>query len=250
MTTRCACLAALLLSASCAGTPLGPGQPVTTPVNAADYERLLQSYAVFKSYGPLTLPEIEQKLGFDRLNTVQSLLRASMTGLAPGDPVIARIEGLTGIWGARPGREEGRHQFRLSVRWKPGLRSALNGSEAFDSALGAHVLLPVATGGDDDGSYTGFVVKSDARTWRQVADDPPRLQLSMLKSDELVGEIDLDYDTWVCHMRPANSDAGSRTVRSHVDKLNAQFQFGPPLVLACQNTSSHCKKSYSARYCN
>ena len=88
-------------------------------------------------------------------------------------------------------------------------------------------------------------------TWRQVTDASPRLQVSLLEGDERVGDIDLDFDTWLCHLQPSNSDVGSMTKdsHSHLTDLNTAFSFPPDLKAACHNVASHCKDSYVAPYC-
>lgn len=216
----------------------------------SDYERLLKSYAAYKKYGNLSVGEIEQRLTGDRLNTVQGLVRAAEIELSAGDRLVGWMSELRGIWGVRPGQTEGRHQFRLSVVLKPGFRKKIGESDNFESALGAHVLLPVQMGGDDDPAFANFKVDKNARTWRQVADSAPRAQVSQLKSDESVGEIDLDFDSWTCHTRPSNSDSGAEAGHSHVGMLNAQFPFGTPLKFACRNSRSHCDKAYAQPYCD
>jgi hypothetical protein len=226
------------------------GRAPTTATNADDYQRLLKSYAAYKKYGNLSIADIEMRLTGDRLNTVQALVRAAHTDLRSGNRLVAWMSELRGIWGVRAGNREGRHQFRLSVVWKPGFRKAIGDSSAFEGALGAHVLMPVQTGGDDDPAFAGFTVDNNARTWRQLSDAAPRAQVSQLKSDESVGEIDMDYDSWVCHTRPSNSDSGTRAGHTHIDMLNIQFPFGSPLTFSCRNSRSHCDKSYAAPYCD
>ena len=219
------------------------------PTLASEYERLMKSYAAYKKYGTnLPLPDIEKRLSEDRLNTVRGLVRAALLDLNPGGPLVVRIEELRGIWGSRPGNTEGRHQFRLSVYFKPGVRAALTSSKVFDDTGGAHVLLP---GGDDDPKFKGFTLGDNPETWRQVTDSPPRLQVSILESDERVGDIDVDFDTWLCHLQPSNSDVGSMTKASHahLTHLNTAFPFPPDLKAACHNVASHCNDSYVAPYC-
>ena len=221
-------------------------QPVTS---SSEYERLLKSYAAYKKYGTnLTVAEIERRLSEDRLNTVRGLVRGSLIDLRPGGPLSAKIDEIRGIWGVRPGSSQGKYQFRLSLYFKPGIRRALRDSRAFNEAGGAHVLLP---GGDDDPGFTDFKHGDGPETWRQEADAPPRLQVSILKGDERTGEMDVDFDEWLCHLRPANSDIGSMKTQghTHVALLNRAFVFPPDLKAACHNLTSHCAGEYARPYC-
>jgi hypothetical protein len=205
-----------------------------------------------ESHPERTADEIEPRLSPDRIMTLKSIVQAGLTDLRPGGALIALIDQVRGVWGARPGSREGRHQFRLSVVLTPGVRKLLDRSSAFQRGLGAHVLMPVATGGDDDPAFSGFTVERDARTWRQVADDPPRLQISVLRSDETIGEIDIDFDEFLCHFRPSNSDPGSmrlRTDHQHLGMLNKRYSSSPDLTAECHNWVSHCRRRYTIPYC-
>jgi hypothetical protein len=216
-----------------------------------EYERLIKTYAVYKGYPEQTVPTIEARLSPDRLNTLKAVVRAGLSDLQPGGPLIALVEGVQGIWGVRPGNKEGKHQFRLSVRLRTDAPKILDGSGIFRSAGGAHVLMPVQKGGDDDPAYTGFRVRSDAKTWRQIVDEPPRLQISHLVSDERTGEIDIDFHELRCHFNPSNSDAASLkdSRHSHLELLNKHYVFRPDLIAACHNVDSHCRDSYKPPYC-
>jgi hypothetical protein len=216
-----------------------------------EYERLLLSYAAYKEYPEKTIPPIEARISPDRLNTLKAVVRAGLSDLQPGGPLLALVDAVQGVWGVRPGNSEGRHQFRVSVRLRPDARTVLDRSSFFKSAGGAHVLEPVKKGGDDDPTFTGFKVNTSARTWRQVADDPPRLQISQLISDETIGEIDLDFHEFLCHFNPSNSDPGGLkdVNHSHLGMTNRTFAFPPDLAFACQNVASHCDGSYKLPYC-
>jgi hypothetical protein len=218
---------------------------------AAEYDRVLKTYAAYKGYPEQTLAEIEARLSPDRLTVLHSIVRAGLTDLRPGRPLITLVDQVQGIWGARPESEDGRHQFRLSVVLKRGVRRILDRSSTFQLGVGGHVLMPLPTGGDDDPAFTGFQVRR-ARTWRQVADRPPRLQVSQLRSDETVGEIDIDFDEGPCHQRPSNSDPGSMKVQTnhhHMSMLNRRFTSSTDLTAACQNWTSHCRRRYTTPYC-
>lgn len=216
-----------------------------------EYERLILTYASFKGYPEKTVPAIEARLSPDRVNTLKAAVRAGLSDLQPGGPLISLVEAVHGIWGVRPGDSEGKHQFRLSVRLKPNARAALDGSNFVKSASGGHVLMPVKTGGDDEPAFTGFDVRKDAKTWRQVADDPPRLQISQLNADLATGEIDIDFHEILCHLNPSNSDPGALKddKHSHLQLINTSYVFPPDLIAACHNVDSHCDNSYKLPYC-
>jgi len=232
---------------------------VTTPATTragfdSEYDRLLKSYAAYKQYGThLSVGEIEHRLSEERINTVRGLVRASLVEVTSGSPLSAFIQEIRGVWGVRPRNPQGKHQFRLSVYFKTGVRDALDQSKAFNKAAFPHVLLPVRHGGDDDPEFKDFTSGREPKTWRQEADDPPRLQVSLLNADERIGEIDVDFHSWSheCHNVPANSDVASVAgmTHSHLTMLNSAFAFPPDLKASCHNTVSHCSDAYVAPYC-
>jgi hypothetical protein len=226
-------------------------------------DRLLLTYAAFKGY-PLKNPQeiYAQKLSADRQALFDAVVRAAFVQLenAQGEPtetrVIQFVEAVHGIWGVRPGEKEGKRMFRVSVRLGPGARKALRASSNIPESSFGHVLLPVAKGGDDEAAFTKFDIREggDVVTFRQSG-PRPNLQISLLKSDERVGEIDLDYDSgcgpWPikkCHCRPANSDFGSHTGadgENHASMFNARVPFfSSTLTSTWSNSAAHCKDSY------
>lgn len=146
--------------------------------------------------------------------------------------------------------------FRLSLRFAPGLKAALDSSSNIPSSLFGHVLLPVEKGGDDDAAFTGFAAllkESDVVTFREAAKEP-RLQISLIEKDPTVGEVDIDFDpknviTCGCHCKPSNSDAGSRKPAPdqhvHLTAFNADVPFfSTPLASTWSKPEAHCKDTY------
>jgi hypothetical protein len=251
-----------MMAGSCNHTP-----PTTRPVQDSDLEqaraRLLVSYSNFKSYGLTDPDEIyKTKLSPDRQALFEAIVRALFVELedASGNPkgrrAIDFAEAVHGIWGVRPGDTEGRRMFRMSMRFRSGIREALTRSSNIPPASFGHVLLPVAQGGDDDPAFTGFDFKEGSAvvTFRQ-AGPRPTLQISLLSNDERVGEIDLDFDSGCgpppikrCHCRPANSDVGAHAASgddNHLPMFNARVPFFTnALQSGWINTAAHCRESY------
>jgi hypothetical protein len=217
---------------------------------SADYDRLLVSYATFKKYRNMnSAADVEKTLKPDRLNTVRGILRGTQVEIAKGRPLIGYIKEVRGIWGVRLANDKGAEQFRLSVVFDPSLKDALSSSANFDWSIGAHVLLPVQEGGDDDPDFVDFTSSPQAETWRQKANASPRLQICM-SSDARTGELDIDFDIFNCHLMPANSDIGSiGPQHKHLSMLNKAFAFPPDLALPCQDSKGHCLSHYSTPYC-
>ena len=216
----------------------------------AEYDRLLMSYAQFKHYQNMnSSADVEKTLKPDRLNTVKGILRGTQVEITKGRPLISYIKKVRGIWCVRLANDKGEEQFRLSVVFDPSLKKDLASSTHFGWSVGAHVLLPVENGGDDDPDFVDFKSGSDADTWRQRADASPRLQICLL-SDAQTGEMDIDFDLFNLHLMPANSDIGSiGPQHAHLKMLNKAFAFPPALVLPCQDSKGHGLSHYSTPYC-
>jgi hypothetical protein len=252
----------VMMAGSCHNGPVTP-----RPVQDSDLDqaraRLLLSYSQFKSYG-LTDPAVvyATKLSPDRQALFDAIVRALFVELedSSGNPTGTRVidfaDAVHGIWGVRTGETEGRRMFRMSMRFRNGIRNELARSSNIPQASFGHVLLPVAQGGDDDPAFTAFDFKEGSAvvTFRQ-AGPRPTLQVSLLSNDEHVGEIDLDFDTGCgpaplkrCHCRPANSDVGAHAASgddNHLPMFNARVPFfSTALQSTWSNTAAHCKESY------
>ena len=116
--------------------------------------------------------------------------------------LLGLVVSVTAVWGEIPGSREGRDQFRLSVTLTEGAPARFRGS-GYPGRGGAHVKLPSGT----------RVGRRDADTARQ-SEGPPSMQVSWLKRDPTVGEIDIDYVPFglldfvlgTGHLSPHNSD--------------------------------------------
>lgn len=111
------------------------------------------------------------------------------------------VTGVTAIWGEIPRSTQGLDQFRLSVTLAAGAAERLRSSD-YPGQNGPHVKLP-------NGRRVGW---RDAATARQSG-GPPSMQVSWLKRNPTVGEIDIDYIPFgalaffgMGHMSPQNSD--------------------------------------------
>ncbi|MDA2933951.1 hypothetical protein MYX82_06365 [Acidobacteria bacterium AH-259-D05] len=210
----------------------------------------MEEYGKYKGYQDSSPTTVEGTLQPDRRRVFHAIIRALYNEILPQKVrVIDFLESVTGIWGLRYGDDEGKHQFRLSVVWKPDLDQLLREEKLsnFPRSLGGHVLLP---GEDNDPMFDGFEVKGGT-TYRQTGREP-KLQLSYLREDPTVGEIDIDFHGgWGCHLTPSNSDPGSaeNDSHSHADDLNLRYNFFQyPLELNYWDYRNHCKNDYSDAY--
>ena len=224
-------------------------------------ERLLSGYGQFKGYRDTSPGAVEATLTADRRTVFHAAVRALFTeilargGNPSGYRLIDFVDHVTGIWGLRPGNNQGRHQFRVSLTWRPGFVSALEGSRNLPSTSGPHVLMP---GGDDDPMFTSFDVRAGrhSRTHREAV-DPPNIQVSYLRRDPSVGEIDIDFHgvpiLCFCHCTPSNSDPSSakRGGHSHLDDFNVRYGFfSTDLTSGCVDFDNHCEDSYGTPNCS
>ncbi len=227
-------------------------------------EMLLMSYSAYKGYSYKTGSEVFGHMKPDRQTVFDAVVRAAfaplydLKGNPSGKRVIDFIEAVHGVWGMRKAERNGSYLFRVSVRFGPGVRDALSnsGNMSPDWWFG-HVLLPMATGGDDDPKFTDFksLLKTggDVISFREAA-EKPTLQITLLKSDNVTGEIELDFDSKKplscgCHCKPSNSDAGSSHATSTKDKhpemLNRRVTlFTQPFSPPWTDTAAHCQNVY------
>ena len=263
--------------------------PALNTALAQHTERLLLTYAAGSSHSAPAARDIEAALTLDRRAVFHAAVRAmfvpvkekassatdaSLDRVRAGGidlnsaiKLVEFVDAVTGIWGARPGDAEGRHQFRLSVRWKPGLPKALSNSPCFSFGPPGHVIRPPALGEDADLNATPTVNKSGATSYRSKAqicgwadisgthgctEQPSRtlaLQVNFLQDTPAVGEFDIDFDAGQLsrspHMRPSNSDplAVGREGR-HLDMLNYHFRFSPALAFDCHDRYNHGREAY------
>ena len=111
------------------------------------------------------------------------------------------VTGVTAIWGEIELSTQGMDQFRLSVTLAPRVPDRLR-NNGYAGSGNPHVKLP-------NGDRVGW---RDTATLRQ-SDGPPSMQISWLKRDQTVGEIDIDYIPFGLmaflgfgHSSPQNSD--------------------------------------------
>ena len=115
--------------------------------------------------------------------------------------LLALVTGVTAIWGEIPQSTQGMDQFRLSVTLAAGAPEQL-GNSGYAGSGNPHVKLP-------NGNRVGW---RDAATARQSGGSPS-MQVSWLKRNPTVGEIDIDYIPFGAldffgfgHSSPQNSD--------------------------------------------
>lgn len=248
------------------GVALAAGVCATVVHTADDKElversnALLVTYATFKNYPSKDPAVVYKNLSPDRQAVFDSIVRALFVPIQDeegnaGKRVIDFVEEVRGIWGVRPKQKEGRHMFRLSLRFAASLRDTLKESSNLPGSTNGHVLLSMQKGGDDDPAFTDFsklLKTSDVQTFREATKEP-RLQVSVLKNDPTTGEVDIDFDGMTllcgCHCKPSNSDVGSRKPAPdkhlHLTAFNLDVPlFSTPLKTAWSNSAAHCKDTY------
>ena len=261
-------------------------------------QRLLSTYAA-RLGRPLEVDRVEAALTLDRQAVFHAAVRAMFVPVSRGDSrvsdtvsdhlraggidlnaatnLVAFVDAITGIWGARPGDTEGRHQFRVSVKWKSGLPKALSTSPCFSFGPPAHVILPGQTGDDANWAITPTVDTAGAVSYRSkvqicgmvedfkshgCTEAPTRtlaLQVNYLHDTPDVGEFDIDFDAGQLrseadalvvgsrgpHMSPSNSDPLAVGPEGwHLDMLNYHFRFSERLQFDCHDAHNHGKASY------
>jgi hypothetical protein len=224
-------------------------------------DELLVTYATFKNYPAKDAATTYRNLTEDRQAVFDAIVRALFVPLqdkkgVPGKRVVDFVEEVRGIWGVRSNQTEGRYMFRVSMRFAPTLKAALQASSNIPKSrfTTGHVLMPVAEGGDDDPAFTGFkalLKESGVSTFREAGD--PSLQISLLDDDPQIGEADIDFDPkgfpCGCHCRPSNSDVGSKKSSSSTDVHLTMFNsdityFSAALATTWSRPAAHCKWKY------
>ena len=147
---------------------------------ANETARLMTTYIQFKGGPPL------QPFTEDRRVVFRAGVRALFTDIIRDHQSTGRlvdfVDAITGVWGLHPQDSNGRHQFRLSIRWKPELHAVISPSDNFNDGgdvigifkqIGKwlferpHVLMP---GDDHDPNFDAFDVQTNGvLSYRQQA---------------------------------------------------------------------------------
>lgn len=129
----------------------------------------------------------------------------SVTSALEAEDLLRMISEVSQVWGEIPRSTQGRDQFRLSVRLTEGAANALMSDSRFEFTGSSHVKR-------QDGTHAA---RGDTTGVRQKG-GPPSLQISWLREDPTVGEVDVDYIPfgWLDflgfgHTSPQNSDVRS-----------------------------------------
>lgn len=234
----------------------GDARQATTPAQyQAARQKLLSYYTGYNpNYRNMSPNRAFTALSPDRQTVFDSIVHAMFielvnsrgkTGVRPVDLLV----GTRAIWGARPGKGHGVWQFRMSAQFDAKLWPLLEQSLTFPHTKHGHVLLAEPPGADDNPIFGNFQVRDDDAVATFRMDKHPSLQISYLKAQPTIGEIDIDFDDpvslkFICHNRPANSDAGSINVgHPHAVDFNKRFSFLPPYTPPWQG-ASHCEAHY------
>lgn len=222
---------------------------------AMERDRLLMTYNKYKSYGLPTAEAVFHDLEPERQAVFEASVRALFQelehprGHGTGQRPIDFLQEVLGIWGVRTGEPRGEFLFRLSTKWRRGIRGALSNKDNFADSIHAHVLLPVQRGGDDDPKFAGMSALGPKRTYRQKG--TPSIQISFLEGDETTGEIDVDFDeTWRfegfkhCHTQPSNSDVGSANGHEHLERFRSRYEFFSQPIQINWTSQRHCQDAY------
>ena len=233
-----------------------------------EQDRLLQEYAHFKEYDTTIPRAVERRMSRDRLAVFDAITRAMFTPLSRepnGMKIIDYIYAVTGIWGIRPGDEDGSRQFRLTVITCTQFATFLDNegiqSRTFRPWPWGHLLAAIKGPhtGDDDPNYVEWhkYRRSELRSFRQFG-TVPILQITYLKEKRHVMEIDIDfhdpYHDTQRHNKPSNSDpsafvldghshADLLTQRYHVDSHHS-FIFDAPCTTDPKNHDADAYQSY------
>lgn len=229
----------------------------TTGQYEAARQRLLASYSQYNpNYHNMSPDKVFAALPPDRQTVFDSIVHAMFielvnpsgkTGVRPIDSLVAT----RAIWGARSGKLHGKWQFRMSAEFNPRLWALLAPSLTFNGLrMGGHVLLADPPGADDNVLFGNFQIRDGGAVETFRMPYPyPGLQISYLKAEPRIGEIDIDFDEvkpWSgrCHNQPSNSDAGSINVgHPHAIEFNIKFSFLAPYTPPWQG-ASHCEAHY------
>ena len=122
------------------------------------------------------------------------------------------VESVDRIWGALPSSSEGRHQYRLSVTLTKGAVEELESRGDFSGGVG-HVkradgrlvggMGPLGLG------FFAALVRTDSVRQKRSDISPASIQISWLRGERTVGDIDIDYvekRNIQDHNSPRNSD--------------------------------------------
>lgn len=192
------------------GSVLAPAVPDSYGYLTAVQQTLFATYATAQHISS-TPAEYNRLLESTRTTfeaVTDALTKVKLTDRNTGAPLGSAadlVAAVPMIWGEMPGNNEGRDQFRLSVRLKPNAVNMLQRSEEFKKALfgWGHVKLPDAK----------LLTEGDADSSREKG-KRPTLQVGWLEKDFMVGDIDVDYresEGDGDHFAPANSDVRSST---------------------------------------
>ena len=125
--------------------------------------------------------QLDDAADYDALKeSKRTTFEAIMHALEEGG-LLQLVTAVTAIWGEIPRSTQGLDQFRVSVTLAEGAPEWLR-DNGFPGRRGPHVKL---SNGDR-------VARREAATARQSG-GPPSMQVSWLKRDPTVGEIDIDY---------------------------------------------------------
>ena len=149
--------------------------------------------------------------GYNALDESQRATFEAITDALQSRGLLDRVAQVREIWGQSDSKD-GKDQYRLSVRFKPGtvayLKQLVKKNEGFEKGCFAHVKLP-----------SGDVITNGAACVRESG-HPPNLQISWLKRDRIIGEVDIDYrELGEGHGDPANSD-----VRASVEEDKSEYR--------------------------
>jgi hypothetical protein len=251
------CLAVTMAMATHAPIEAQPGSPNTA--FRQKVEDLLKTYIKHKGYPNVTPQQLEATMASDRLAVLHAIVWAGFLPLTPkpgatnvpaGAKVNDYIEAVYGIWGVRPKSDEGKLQFRLSVRLAQNAVAVLKSTNEFTHWWAfCHVLLP---GDDDSAAPTSAQFAPGADCFRGKL--APRLQISYDENVHTIGEIDMDFDAGSCHGTPGNSDVRryehQNASHRHLDLLNQAYNnLGMSLSLSCQSSRFHCQDTYADPTC-
>lgn len=240
----------------------GDARQATTPAQyQAARQKLLSYYTGYNlNYHNKSPNQVFAALSPDRQTVFDSIVHAMFIELVSsrgkmGVRPVDLLEGTRAIWGVRSGKLHGVWQFRMSAQFNVKLWPLLAQSETFDDGKSGHVLLADPPGADDNPIFGNFQVRSggDVETFRMPY-PYPGLQISYLKAQPTIGEIDIDFDelgnpnpwSFKCHNQPSNSDAGSINIgHPHAVEFNKKFSFpGLPAYTPPWQGASHCEAHY------
>ena len=134
--------------------------------------------------------------------------------------IFAVVDEVTGIWGENQQSDDGRDQFRVSVKLAEGAADFLWEHRDYKQSRSGHVKMP-----------GGYVEEDRADSVRQRG-RRPGLQISWREDDDTTGEIDIDYRGFFeGHLNPANSDVrDSVGGEPHIQRHLTRYETPPGLM--------------------